>query len=385
MKISKGPDELRSVPLFSSLQPHVLGALLKSSQVSEFAPASRLIRQGDEGTSVLIIQEGSVSVTVKVSGSAVEIAQLGPGALLGEISLFCGIPHTADVVATSRVRALQIPRDVFWQAIRSDTASLRAIIKLLAERVQSRTIPLAYLSFAARGLIEGDLDPTVLSEVTKRQDEISHFTNIFEAMVRYVTTRTQELEAAVEERSKDLKREIARRKAAEAELRRQASVDPLTGAHNRRSFERLAEREMKRSMRYQRPLSVLLFDIDHFKRINDRYGHRVGDDVLKGIVATCEATLRGHDILARLGGEEFVVLLPECAVDMAERVAERLRQALAAVELSVPEGRIGMTVSIGVADAAARTLDDVLTLADKAMYAAKHAGRNRVARAGGQP
>lgn len=384
MSTRKEWDWLRSVPLFANLRPPLLARLKKSGQISNFAEATHLIRQGETGTSVLILQEGTVSVTVQVSATAVEVAHLGPGTLLGEISLFCGIPHTADVIATSNVRALQIPRESFWETVKSDTEALRAIIKLLAERVQSRTVPLAYLSFAARALVEDRFDPTILANLRAREDEISHFTAVFESMAEYVTTRTQQLEAAVAERSQDLVREVARRQAAEEELRRQASVDPLTGANNRRRFLQLAERELKRSRRYRRPLSMLMFDIDHFKAINDKYGHSVGDEALKCTVATCEATLRDHDILARIGGEEFVVLLPECTVDMAERVAERLRQALAEANLSMPDARLGLTVSVGVADCTEQSLDDVLQQADRAMYAAKRAGRNRVARAQGK-
>lgn len=376
--------DLQTNPLFLDLRPDIVGTLVEHGEVCDFAAASYLIRQGKAGTSIFLIQEGSVSVVVEVSGNAVEVAQLGAGTLLGEISLFCDVPHTADIIATSKVRALRIPRDAFWQVIESDKDCLLAIIRLLARRVQSRTIPLAYLSFSAQALIEDRFDPTIFADIKTQKGEISHFAGIFESMAEYVTNRTQELETAVEERSKDLMREIVRRKEAEDELRRLASVDSLTGANNRRGFLELAGREIKRSRRHERSLSILMFDIDHFKRINDRHGHAVGDEVLKRVVGSCEATLRGHDILGRVGGEEFLALLPECSVEMAERVAERLREALAAVELPITGGHIRFTVSIGVADCALdQPLDAIMEQVDKAMYAAKRGGRNRVVRATG--
>ncbi|MBB4265959.1 GGDEF domain-containing response regulator [Roseospira visakhapatnamensis] len=179
--------------------------------------------------------------------------------------------------------------------------------------------------------------------------------------------------------------DISGRKAMEEDLKRLATTDPLTGIGNRRTLMDQGDRELRRARRYAGALSMLILDIDHFKRINDGHGHAVGDRALKAVVAVCLHQLREIDILCRYGGEEFVALLPETPFESADRVAERLREAIARIAVPVVEGQpdgavISFTVSIGVA--APRpddtTLGDVLERADAALYAAKQAGRDRV-------
>ncbi len=163
---------------------------------------------------------------------------------------------------------------------------------------------------------------------------------------------------------------------ANEELNRLATTDTLTGVRNRRHFEAVATAEMARLDRYGEPLSLLLFDIDHFKAVNDRYGHLIGDQVLVTLTQRVRGQLRAVDVLARWGGEEFVVLLPHCGAEEARRLAEKLR-ALIAGEPFPTVG--GVTTSFGVAECRAHeTLDDWLKRADDALYRAKSGGRNRV-------
>ncbi|WP_323141362.1 GGDEF domain-containing protein [Massilia phyllosphaerae] len=153
-----------------------------------------------------------------------------------------------------------------------------------------------------------------------------------------------------------------------------AEHDHLTGAWSRRAFFSLAEREHERACRSGSPLSVLVFDVDHFKAINDTHGHAAGDAVLADIVLRTEAAIRNLDACARLGGEEFAVLLPDTGPDTARLVAGRLRTAL-----DQAAGGVRYTVSIGVASlAAGESLSALLKRADAALYAAKAGGRNRV-------
>ncbi|WP_221237071.1 diguanylate cyclase [Roseospira goensis] len=178
--------------------------------------------------------------------------------------------------------------------------------------------------------------------------------------------------------------DISGRKAMEDELKRLATTDPLTGIGNRRQLMDQGDREMRRASRYGSPLSVLMLDIDNFKRINDTYGHAVGDNALKAMVQCCLGQLREIDMLCRLGGEEFVALLPETPPEAAAVAAERLRSAVGGMTMAVPEtGPLAFTISIGVAAPHPddETLTDVLTRADEALYRAKRAGRNRVAAA----
>jgi diguanylate cyclase (GGDEF)-like protein len=166
-----------------------------------------------------------------------------------------------------------------------------------------------------------------------------------------------------------------------------ASVDGLTGLFNRRHFLELAESEWSRFDRYERPLSLMMIDIDLFKSINDRHGHDVGDRVIEHIASICREGKRASDIVARIGGEEFVMLLPETPLDSAVLVAERLRRRIAESPLLDAAARVALTASIGVAEAGAPT-DGVAALmkeADAALYRAKNAGRNRVVAATDAP
>ncbi|MEW5727355.1 MAG: sensor domain-containing diguanylate cyclase [Pseudomonadota bacterium] len=175
--------------------------------------------------------------------------------------------------------------------------------------------------------------------------------------------------------------DITERKALERELRRLATTDPLTGAANRRQFMHSAATELERALRYGHDLSVIMLDIDHFKRINDTHGHAVGDEALKALVATIQAALREMDVLGRLGGEEFSVLLPETGLPGAVEVAERLRAAIAAIRLPVPgDGLLSFTSSLGVAarDGHGRDIEELLARADQALYRAKQGGRDLV-------
>jgi diguanylate cyclase (GGDEF)-like protein len=161
----------------------------------------------------------------------------------------------------------------------------------------------------------------------------------------------------------------------------QASVDPLTGAFNRRHMERSLADAIERQRRTSAPASLLLIDIDHFKRINDELGHARGDGVLKEIVALIERRSRKLDLLFRIGGEEFMLLLPDTREPAAAVVAEQLR---ASIEESRPVDVAGITVSVGVSELRpGESLDDWMKHADDALYAAKNAGRNQVARSGG--
>lgn len=166
-----------------------------------------------------------------------------------------------------------------------------------------------------------------------------------------------------------------------AQLKYYATIDPLTNTFNRRHFLELSERKIKRTQTANSLASLLFFDIDHFKRINDEYGHMIGDEILHGIAQVCMKHLRTDDIFGRFGGEEFVILLPETKLQDARVIAERLRLLIAQTPIQTEVGPINMTISIGVSivgKSNTGTIKQLLSRADRAMYLAKQAGRNRV-------
>jgi diguanylate cyclase (GGDEF)-like protein/PAS domain S-box-containing protein len=176
-------------------------------------------------------------------------------------------------------------------------------------------------------------------------------------------------------------RDIGASKAREKELREAATRDRLTMVATRAHLELLAEAELFRVSRYDRPLSVVLFDIDHFKRVNDTHGHAAGDRVLREIARRCRFMIRGSDLIGRWGGEEFVVMAPETALDGGQALGERLRQAIADEPVRLESGeRVAVTISVGVAgyEAGDTDLESIVRRADAALYRAKAEGRNRV-------
>jgi diguanylate cyclase (GGDEF)-like protein len=164
------------------------------------------------------------------------------------------------------------------------------------------------------------------------------------------------------------------------EIYRLMTMDALTQTHNRRYFNEALEREYNRSLRYRRALSLILFDIDHFKKINDTYGHVAGDSVLRQLSLVVKPRLRQQDVLARIGGEEFAVLLPEVESAGARIAADKVRAIVEAARFLVDNKEFGCTVSVGVTtfDARVTSAQMLYEIADKNLYAAKNAGRNRV-------
>lgn len=163
------------------------------------------------------------------------------------------------------------------------------------------------------------------------------------------------------------------------EIYRLMTVDALTGTYNKRHFEEVLEKEVARCNRYNRSLSLILFDIDHFKKINDTHGHLAGDAILSKLGAVVTAAVRSHDIAARIGGEEFAVILPEVDLEGATAVAEKLRALVESTEFEFEKKAIPVTVSLGVATwvKGRRAFAELVKEADERLYTAKGRGRNR--------
>lgn len=270
---------------------------------------------------------------------------------------------------------------------------------LTARRVSQ---PLLDLANEAEALNEGRLH----TPITQRHDfeEVRTLTHGLRRLVDGLITKEKELKALnasleqrVERRTGELKavnrqlrdemevreRLYQERRELVEKLEKTANTDALTGVSNRRHFFEAGDLALKRARRRERPLSVMMFDVDHFKSTNDTYGHAVGDAALCHLVTLAKRSLRDIDLLARIGGEEFAVILEETDEEQAALVAERLRALVASESLASGSDTVTMTVSIGTVTLSGVddvSLEALLALADRALYQAKSGGRNRVVR-----
>jgi len=210
------------------------------------------------------------------------------------------------------------------------------------------------------------------------------YTDLLEQAVRKLSEMGISYEQAVartREETSRLQQSIEELEQANKQLEQLASYDELTKLYNKKSFMEALSRAVKRTNRYKRPLSVMMIDVDNFKRVNDTYGHEAGDAVLKHLAATMLKTIRETDVLARYGGEEFVVLLTETGAGQVEAAAERLRMAVEQTRFPAHKKTLRVTVSVGAASCSPQdnsVLEKTLIeYADKALYQAKRAGRNR--------
>lgn len=242
---------------------------------------------------------------------------------------------------------------------------LAGLLRLVRRRV---IIPVVQSAEALARIAQGDIDRAVSRE--HRSDEIGQLESAIETLrVSAIHTRRLELE----------------RQDMMDELRRLSSTDYLTGLMNRRAFEQAAVAVIANARRHRREVSLLLFDLDHFKGINDQHGHETGDQALMAVARAVMEALRTGDLYARLGGEEFAALLPDCDPQRAMEVAERARAAIEQVRFKGPDGaELRLAASFGCASVrldGSEGLQNALSRADRAVYQAKHEGRNRVLRA----
>ena len=232
-------------------------------------------------------------------------------------------------------------------------------------------------AFAIAGLLDISLIAYLQINVLRRLVALRNSVSPGAASQPFADDRADE----IGDLARSLRHFLEQIRTKEGELQLLAATDPLTGLANRREFMACGEAELARSRRYPNKCCVLMMDIDHFKRVNDPFGHGVGDDVIRSVAETIVDVFRIVDVVGRIGGEEFAVLMPETPPDGAQGAAERLRAAVEACPIVTPEGKtLNVTISIGVAHSSGhdKTVSRLLGEADKALYDAKNAGRNRV-------
>jgi diguanylate cyclase (GGDEF)-like protein len=242
-----------------------------------------------------------------------------------------------------------------------------ANLDLTAQRSDGSLVPVE----VALKPIEGADGPMVICTVV----DIS----ARKALERQGREANAELERRVLERTAQLERSNLDLERARADLERLSREDPLTGLANRREFDARVEVELRRAQRNDAPISFAMLDLDFFKRVNDRWGHALGDEVLRRIGAILRQQCRGVDIVARHGGEEFALALPDTGLDDAAALCERIRAAVDWHPWGQLQAGLQVTLSIGVAQRQpGESVHDALARADACMYAAKRHGRNRV-------
>ena len=275
------------------------------------------------------------------------------------------------VLVEVELSALQQQRQELQQWALVVTLSSLLMAGLLSVAIASSvTRPLARVSAAVARLREGMLGTRV---DVRRTGVLRPLADGINAMADRLAEHEAELQQRVLQATEELRRQ---KEAAE----RSARIDPLTGLLNRRAFNELAEREIQRARRFRQPMSLLVIDLDRFKSINDSHGHLVGDAVLEDFARVASEQLRSLDIIARLGGEEFVVLLPGTDPESAFQLAERMRQAIASNSMALEGVTLRYTASFGIAGFEPRqpSLERWVARADAALYEAKAKGRNRV-------
>jgi len=272
------------------------------------------------------------------------------------------------IVVVEKARA-----DIYqaWVAFRNLFLTLMTLLTLLVALVawrmgRSIVAPLERLTGAADHIAAGDL--TIQLPVARR-DELGRLTEVFNQMTDNLRRSRDEFEAA----SLTLQQQNKL-------LETLSITDSLTGLYNRKKLDDILADQLARFKRNQRSFAVLLLDIDHFKRLNDTYGHLAGDQVLESVARTFSSSIRNIDFAARYGGEEFVIVLPETALSAAREMAERIREQVRSASYQFNDQSIAVTLSIGVANSRSEdeTAEAVLARADRMLYEAKHAGRNRV-------
>lgn len=316
--------------------------VIRAAAVRHFPPGTLMCQEHTVGDCVFLIRRGQVRVFKTLEGQKMFLAVRGRGELIGEMALVEDLPRSASVESSTWVKALVLHKRSFLQLLARHPPLSLKILEMLSTRMRTQ-------------------EQKTLEDLVRKNQELQQSNVLLEETVR---VRTVELRRANER------------------LKYLATHDPLTDCYNRLHFQEALDKLCRGGRRAADAFAVAVLDVDNFKLYNDTHGHLAGDELLQELARVLRQSLRNEDLLARFGGEEFVVLLPGTNAEQAVRVGDKLRRAVER-QLSVsgslgPTGKV--TVSVGVSScpedgAEAREL---LRIADDRLYEAKAAGRNRV-------
>ena len=306
---------------------------------------------------------------------------IGSLLLAGSVAL----KHSPTLALTGRMLmwlgVLFYPLIFLWTVWRADILPIAIALIMLIQLALFLFLPLRVmlaLPVAIFGAVGGSLSVWAISS-DMGNNLLAVFMVTMPAVLGYVfALRLQKTERQEFWLRCQLQEEIARRIVLQNELQRQAATDLLTDLPNRRAFVARLKAELARVQRNGEALSLSMFDLDYFKQVNDHHGHAAGDAVLRSVGQLCARSFRGQDMAARVGGEEFLVLLPGALAEQAAVVMQRFASTLADTDIDIGTQTIRVTATVGVVQQAGESLDALMARVDSLMYAGKQAGRNRV-------
>jgi diguanylate cyclase (GGDEF)-like protein/PAS domain S-box-containing protein len=341
---SEVPVDIAISPVTLDGQPHVVVALRDVSRQTQASQQLRILSVAIDAAASGVVITDRRGVIVWANPAAVRMTGYGVEELVGQ--------------STALLKSGRHPPEFYaqlWQTVLSGVTWQGAIINRRKDGTEYH-------------------EEQTIAPVSDRAGQVTHFI----AIKQDVTARVV-AEAALRETRDELTRRVAEVEALHAQLREQALRDPLTGLFNRRYLDETLPRELARAGRDDAPLALVVIDIDHFKRINDTWGHHVGDLALAALGKLLGTRSRTSDVACRFGGEEFVMVLPGARLDDAVRCAEVWRHALQEVVVPAGESAVRITISAGVAAwKPGESAEQLFARADQALYAAKRDGRDRV-------
>lgn len=323
-------------------------------KIHNYSPKEILIKEGEVGNFMLLILRGEVVVTKRINNTTVVLGTRSSGDYIGEMALFDGDLRSATVISKGNTTCVSVELDQYNTLIDKFPVIKDNIMKGISKTLRSTGVK-------------------ITSDKEKFLSEMKE--------IRNSLNETLELKRKIDEQKLELElinRELERKNK---ELYKLTIFDELTGAYSKKHFNNLLDSELAKSKRHDVVFSLLILDIDNFKCFNDNYGHILGDCILEGLIDNIKSLLRKEDILGRIGGEEFAIILPHMNIDESVKVGNRIKKHLNNNNIFVDNREYTVTVSIGATDSSLdnpNTVEDIIYNADTALYMAKNRGRNRI-------